>query len=546
MVNVVSRSKASSHPSPMGGIYVGIVKTVAADGKVFVSIPKLGNTIGPLRVANSNINRPLLVGEQVLCAYTNMSNDEMYVLGYINARDVFTPTITNPLNGEIISYNGTEWVNSNVNGLISGFAPLAGPTFTGTVTLPSTTSIGTVSSTEIGYLDNVTSSIQTQLNAKAPLAGPTFTGTVTLPSTTSIGTVSSTELGYVDGVTSAIQTQLNTKAPLASPTFTGTVTLPSTVNASGAITADGVVTGTGGLASNVFTTSVAYGSYGAVSLIGAGNNTYTGIANAHYSCAVMWNNTIFGHYRNNNTWNFYFESGTLNNSGNIVSGGNITAANGGQDGGFTLRPWTASSSYVSLASRDMSGAEYAVLTNGTDTFISGGAGGSTHLRAGDNVTTGQVKVSAGEVFVTGTFYLGTASVNDSTDYVARDSTNGKVHVKSSNRALKENIKPISGALETINKLSPKAFNWRLTEEDGNNEYKILTKQTYKSMGFILEEVLDVSPELITWRNNPEDGSIYPGFWKIDDFIALSIQGVKELNEKISVLESEIKLLKEQK
>lgn len=41
-----------------------------------------------------------------------------------------------------------------------------GPTFTGTVTLPSTTSIGTVSSTEIGYVDNVTSSIQTQINGK--------------------------------------------------------------------------------------------------------------------------------------------------------------------------------------------------------------------------------------------------------------------------------------------------------------------------------------------------------------------------------------------
>jgi hypothetical protein len=39
-------------------------------------------------------------------------------------------------------------------------------------------------------------------------------------------TLTATELGYVDGVTSAIQTQLNTKAPLASPTFTGTVTLP--------------------------------------------------------------------------------------------------------------------------------------------------------------------------------------------------------------------------------------------------------------------------------------------------------------------------------
>ena len=39
----------------------------------------------------------------------------------------------------------------------------------------------TLSTTELNYVDGVTSSIQTQLNTKAPLASPTFTGTVTLP-----------------------------------------------------------------------------------------------------------------------------------------------------------------------------------------------------------------------------------------------------------------------------------------------------------------------------------------------------------------------------
>lgn len=38
---------------------------------------------------------------------------------------------------------------------------------------------GSVSNTELGYLNGVTSAIQTQLNAKAATAGPTFTGTTT-------------------------------------------------------------------------------------------------------------------------------------------------------------------------------------------------------------------------------------------------------------------------------------------------------------------------------------------------------------------------------
>jgi len=58
---------------------------------------------------------------------------------------------------------------SKVSGLeaaLSDKAPKASPTFTGTVVLPATTSIGNLSSTEIEYLADITSSVQTQLTAK--------------------------------------------------------------------------------------------------------------------------------------------------------------------------------------------------------------------------------------------------------------------------------------------------------------------------------------------------------------------------------------------
>lgn len=95
-------------------------------------------------------------------------------------------------------------------------ASLASPTFTGTVVLPATTSIGPVSNTEIGYLDGADSNIQDQLDAlvavdatKAPINNPTFTGTVTLPSSTSIGTVTAGEIAALDGVVSNLQTQID-------------------------------------------------------------------------------------------------------------------------------------------------------------------------------------------------------------------------------------------------------------------------------------------------------------------------------------------------
>lgn len=88
-----------------------------------------------------------------------------------------------------------------------------------------------VSATELGYLQGVTSAIQTQLNAKQA----TITGAATTITASNLtanralisdasgkvgvsATVSDTELGYLDGVTSAIQTQLDAKAPTTSGT----------------------------------------------------------------------------------------------------------------------------------------------------------------------------------------------------------------------------------------------------------------------------------------------------------------------------------------
>jgi len=72
-----------------------------------------------------------------------------------------------------------------------------------------------VSDTEIGYLNGVTSAIQTQMDAKAPLASPTFTGTVTLPS----GTVTSTMI--LDGTiaTADIADSAITSAKIADGTI---------------------------------------------------------------------------------------------------------------------------------------------------------------------------------------------------------------------------------------------------------------------------------------------------------------------------------------
>jgi len=112
---------------------------------------------------------------------------------------------------------------------------------------------GTLTATELGYVDGVTSAIQTQLDGKQV----TITGAATTIDTenltasralvsdgsgkVAVSAVTSTEIGYLDGVTSAIQTQLNAKAPLASPALTGTATAVN-LTVSGDLTVNGTTT----------------------------------------------------------------------------------------------------------------------------------------------------------------------------------------------------------------------------------------------------------------------------------------------------------------
>ena len=166
-------------------------------------------------------------------------------------------------------------------------APLASPTFTGTVTTPlstagyvKTNASGVLSSSAAISQSDVTG-LTSDLALKAPLDSPALTGTPTAPTatagtnTTQVATTAFVTGAVADLIASApgalntldelaaalgddanfattVTNSLTAKAPLASPTFTGTVTLP----AAGIVFSDGTQAKAGVPSITTFATAI--------------------------------------------------------------------------------------------------------------------------------------------------------------------------------------------------------------------------------------------------------------------------------------------------
>lgn len=191
-------------------------------------IVRLGNNEGiGFRNAANNADLVLKANASDVLEYNGSS-----IVSTGSLTDLITNTMVN--SAAAIAYSKLNLATSIVNGDISGSAAIALSKLAATTASRALVSdasgfvtAATTTATEIGYVNGVTSAIQTQINDKAPIASPTFTGTSTVAQLIDSGltadtvpyanaskqltssAVTPTELGYVSGVTSAIQTQIN-------------------------------------------------------------------------------------------------------------------------------------------------------------------------------------------------------------------------------------------------------------------------------------------------------------------------------------------------
>lgn len=191
---------------------------------------------------NDRVANLLQAGTNISLAYDDTSNTLT-----INANDTsvdWSEVQSKPTT--ISGYSITDaYTKTETNSALSLKAPLASPTFTGTVALPSTTSIGNVSSTELGYLDGVTSSIQTQFNGKVSKTGDetiagvkTFSSNPISSATQSTAANALTRKDYVDGLDSANVKRTGDETIAGIKTFSSSPIVPTPTAGTQAVNKD--------------------------------------------------------------------------------------------------------------------------------------------------------------------------------------------------------------------------------------------------------------------------------------------------------------------
>ena len=293
--NIATLTTSANHTYLAGDVVVvsGVDATFNGTYNI-LNVPT--NTTFTYAKTNANVTSAVATGSAAVSArrkFAGVARDASD--GVIK---VFKDATTKPISTINFSEAGLTYADMQVSGLTA-----------------SSLTVGNVSNTEIGYLDGVTSSIQTQLNAKANIASPTFTGTPL--STTAAVDTNTTQVattayvigqGYLKSSTAS-----STYAPLiqttATPTFTsnnytlvsgdkdkillasnsataGTVTVPAGVFATGSVITI-VQTGTGQLTLTASGTTInsngsklkLNGQYASCQLICTASNTFLAIGN---------------------------------------------------------------------------------------------------------------------------------------------------------------------------------------------------------------------------------------------------------------------------
>lgn len=111
-------------------------------------------------------------------------------------------------------------------------------------------------------------------------------------------------------------------------------------------------------------------------------------------------------------------------------------------------------------------------------------------------------------------------------------TSSTTYATTSDYRLKENVKPIIGALEKVAQLNPVTYNWKVDGSDGQ--------------GFIAHELGEVCPDAVVGKKDEIDEEGNPVYQGIDPskLVATLAKAIQELKAELDATKAEVEVLKD--
>ena len=198
------------------------------------------------------------------------------------------------------------------------------------------------------------------------------------------------------------------------------------------------------------------------------------------------------------------------------------------DGGATFGAFASSTAltigYTGTGASSTHNLATAALTGAFTKAINIGTGGTTS----STTTINMGSATNGSTIIRGSLAVGSVTAN-TTDGAIWASNNITAYASSDIR-FKENIRDIPNALEKVETIGGKLFDWtaQYIESMGGEHSYFMRKS---DAGVIAQDVEKAMPELVRTR---EDGSLAVDYPKL---VALAFAAIKELSDKVKILEA---------